>query len=202
MKGTPYLKPLCAAATLALAGCYGTTNEATTTRASTSNATGLAAPDTPRERTFSAYVTGYSYWDNTPPGSAAIAHPVVHRQAGGTGTYQDPITIAVGHEINGSRRSMDFPAGTRFYLSALRKYAIVEDLCGDGPRPQDGPCHTGYQGHPWLDIYVDGSKSPRALSERCMNRLTRIHRVVENPAPNYPVVVGALTEGGCQVFSG
>lgn len=202
MRRTSLLKLFFASTALFLAGCYGTVNEATTTRASTSNADGLstAAPGGSGERTFSAYITGYSYWDNTPPGSAAIARPIIHRRAGGTGTYRDPITMAVGHEINGSNRSMDFPAGTRFYLSALRKYAIVEDLCGDGPRPQNGPCHTGYQGRPWLDIYVDGSKSQRALSEQCMNRLTRVHRVVENPGPNYPVVVGALTESGCQVF--
>lgn len=152
--------------------------------------------------TLSAFITGYSYWDNTPPGSAAIAHPVVHRRAGGTGTYKDPVTIAVGHEIHGSRRSMDYPAGTRFYINALRKYAIVEDLCGDGNEPQNGPCHSGYQGLPWLDIYVDGSKSPKSLSVQCMNRLTRVHTIIRDPSPDYPVVVGALTESGCQVFSG
>ena len=45
------------------------------------------------EKAFSAYLTGYSYWDNTPPGSAAISKPVIHRRAGGTGKYNDPITI-------------------------------------------------------------------------------------------------------------
>ena len=46
------------------------------------------------EQRFTAYLTGYSYWDNTPPGSSAIARPVVHRRAGGSGTYNDPVTIA------------------------------------------------------------------------------------------------------------
>ncbi|NNU79970.1 hypothetical protein HMH01_05905 [Halovulum dunhuangense] len=145
-------------------------------------------------------MTGYSYWDNTPPGSAAIAHPVLRKSAGGTGTWEDPVTIAVGHRLEQGRQSMDFPKGTRFYLSGLRKYAIVEDVCGDGPRPQDGPCHTGRDGRPWLDIYVDGSKSPRAASEECMRRLTRFHEIIQNPAPDYPTVAGALTETGCRVF--
>ena len=45
------------------------------------------------ETASSAYLTGYSYWDNTPPGSSAISKPVIHRRAGGTGKYNDPISI-------------------------------------------------------------------------------------------------------------
>ena len=61
----------------------------------------------PNERRFNIFLTGYSYWDNTPPGSAAIARPVVHRRAGGTGTYSDPITIAVGYRLEGGRSVLD-----------------------------------------------------------------------------------------------
>lgn len=192
---------------LIVAGCSENTNGPATTRAistpANANIAGTMTGSTAsREIQFSAFLTGYSYWDNTPPGSSAIARPVIHRRAGGSGTYQDPITIAVGHTIRGSKSTMDFPTGTRFYFKGLRKYAIVEDLCGDGNQPQNGPCHSGYQGNPWLDIYVDGAKSPRSASVQCMNRLTRVHNVVQNPDPDYPVVVGALTESGCQTFSG
>jgi len=199
--------PAAFAGLVALSGCMGTstsgTNVLSTEKAISGDSTlSTRSPITGRENEvrFEAYVTGYSYWDNTPPGSAAIAHPVIHRSAGGTGTYDDPITLAVGHRIDGSRRSIDYPVGTRFYLEGLRKYAIVEDLCGDGSRPQDGPCHSGHQGRPWLDIYVDGAQSPRSASNACMARLTRFHDVIQNPAPDYPVVAGALTESGCQVF--
>lgn len=150
------------------------------------------------ERSFSAYITGYSYWDNTPPGSAAISNPVIHSRAGGSGTYADPITIAVGHVVNGGRHALDYPAGTRFYIKALRKYAIVEDTCGDGGAPQNGPCHTGHRGHPWLDIYVDGAQAGRRASAACANRITAVHVIVQNPRPNYPVLAGALTETGCR----
>ncbi|PCJ74881.1 MAG: hypothetical protein COA53_08750 [Rhodobacteraceae bacterium] len=154
------------------------------------------------ETTFDIYLTGYSYWDNTPPGSAEISKPVIHRKAGGKGTYRDPITIAVGHTIIGNRQTLDFEAGTRFYIPNLRKYVIVEDVCGDGRNPQDGPCHTGYNGLPWLDIYVDGSGSRSGDATQCARQITAVQQIIMNPDRDYPVVSGALTETGCQVFSG
>ncbi len=147
-----------------------------------------------------AYVTGYSYWDNTPPGTVEISHPVNHRFAGGMGTFSNPITLAVGHQMLAGEDILDIPAGTLFYLPRLRKYAVVEDTCGDGPRPQDGPCHAGYNGLIWLDIYVDGVSGPREISEACMSAITGIQPVIMEPAPNMSVVVGPITEGGCFTF--
>ncbi|MEJ1990942.1 MAG: hypothetical protein P8X50_04255 [Maritimibacter sp.] len=152
------------------------------------------------EQRFAAYVTGYSYWDNTPPGSAEISKPVIHRKAGGRGTYNDPITIAVGHVIEGGRQTLDFQKGTRFYIARLRKYAIVEDVCGDGNRPQDGPCHTGFQGRPWLDIYIEGARVSAAAATQCANQLTAVQQVIINPQPNYAVDVGPIAESGCRVY--
>ena len=149
------------------------------------------------EQSFTAYITGYSYWDNTPPGSAAIARPVIHRKAGGKGTYSDPITIAVGYRLVGSRARLDFPAGTRFYLPHLRRYAIVEDICGDGPNPDVTGCARGNSGHPWLDIYVDGSRVGAEAANVCMYRLTGFHQIVINPARDYPVTSGPIAESGC-----
>ncbi len=147
-----------------------------------------------------AYVTGYSYWDNTPPGTVEISHPVRHRFAGGMGTYSNPITLAVGHQIIDGEDIPDFQPGTLFYLPRLRKYAIVEDTCGDGPTPQDGPCHTGKNGLIWLDIYVDGVSSDKAVSEACMDKITGVQPVILDPGPVMSVVVGPVTEGGCFVF--
>ncbi|MFU1681479.1 hypothetical protein ACM258_01710 [Phaeobacter piscinae] len=149
---------------------------------------------------FEGYLTGYSYWDNTPPGSAAIARPVLRRQAGGTGTYNDPVTIAVGHAIRRGRQTLDFPAGTQFYIERLRKYAIVEDVCGDGHQPQNGPCHTGKNGRPWLDIYIGGKRNSVRDTERCMNRLTGMQPIRLNPRRGYPVARGEISASGCQVF--
>lgn len=147
------------------------------------------------------YLTGYSFWDNTPPGTVEISHPARHRHAGGMGTFSNPITLAVGHQIIDGEDVLDIPAGTVFYLPRLRKYAIVEDSCGDGPTPQDGPCHVGYQGLPWLDIYVDGVSAAKRETEACMNKITGIQTVIMTPGPNMSVVVGPVTEGGCFVFS-
>lgn len=152
---------------------------------------------TKKGQRFSVYLTGYSFWDNTPPGSAAIARPVIRQRAGGSGTYSDPITIAVGHSFATGRQELDFPAGTRFYFPALRRYAIVEDVCGDGPSPQYGPCHVGYNGMPWLDIYVDGRGAGQHAANACMRQITGIHDVIVAPAKDLPVVPGALTESGC-----
>lgn len=152
------------------------------------------------EQQFSAYLTGYSYWDNTPRGSSQIARPVVHRQAGGSGTYRDPVTLAVGHVKHGGRSVMDFPAGTRFYIPRLQKYAIVEDLCGDGNSPQNGPCHSGYNGFVWLDIYVDGKNAGGQAANRCMRSLTGVQTVIINPGPGRRVQSGPITESGCRLF--
>ncbi|WP_022705034.1 hypothetical protein [Pseudorhodobacter ferrugineus] len=150
-----------------------------------------------REVSFTAYLTGYSYWDNTPPGSAAIARPVLHGSAAGTGTYHDPITIAVGYRLVGGRAQLDYPAGTRFYIPSLRRYAIVEDICGDGPQPHLTGCHRGKNGLPWLDIYVDGQRAGAGAANACMYSITGTRKIIMNPRPNYRVTVGALTESGC-----
>ena len=159
-----------------------------------------AAASQSSHRTFKAYLTGYTYWDNTPPGSAAIARPIIHRRAGGQGTWDNPITIAVGHTIVGSRQTLDFPAGSRFYLPRLQKYAIVEDVCGDGFRPQDGPCHTGHAGHPWLDIWVGGKNMTPGSADACARRVTAVQDVVLNPPSDLPVNSGEIASNGCRVF--
>jgi hypothetical protein len=149
------------------------------------------------EQSFTAYITGYSYWDNTPPGSAAIARPVIHRKAGGKGTYNDPVTIAVGYRLVGGKARLDYPAGTRFYLPHLNRYAIVEDICGDGSRPEVTGCARGKGGAPWLDIYVDGSRAGASAANACMYSLTGFHEIIMNPRKGYPVSAGPITESGC-----
>lgn len=139
-----------------------------------------------------AYTTAYSWFDNTPAGSSSISNPVLHQTAGGTGTYADPITVAVGHSITGGRDVLDWPAGTRFYIPNLRRYFIVEDTCGDGGTPQNGPCHTGYpaSASTWLDLWAGGQGGTSSGADKCMNAVTRVTTVVVDPASTYPVVAG------------
>ncbi len=151
-------------------------------------------------RQMDVYLTGYTWWDNTPPGSAEIARPVLRQKAGGTGTWASPITIAVGHRIENGRQTLDFPAGTRFYLPRLQKYAIVEDVCGDGPTPQNGPCHSGYKGHPWLDIWIGGKGMSAAATDACARRITAVQPIILDPPRDLPVHKGEIASNGCKVF--
>lgn len=163
---------------------------------SAAGATATAAPVS-----FTAYTTGYGWWDNTPHGSTDIAYPVIHKTAGGTGTYADPITVAVGHVITNGVDTPDFAPGTIWYVPNLRRYFIVEDACGDGSTPQDEPCHdlaTAPQGaQVWLDLWVDGSQMTQAESNACEDAITGLNSVIENPAPNYAVVAGPVAGATC-----
>lgn len=160
---------------------------------------GPATPPPPSpeigEIIFQAYITGYGWIDNTPPGND-ISHPVIHQLgAGGIGTYADPITVAVGHSIMGGDDYLDYEEGTLFYIPAFKRYFIVEDTCGDGPSPQDGPCHCGKDGKPWLDVWVGGSETTAPQTLACQEKITGFHTVIQNPAPNYQVSAGPLFDG-------
>lgn len=150
---------------------------------------------------LNTYTTGYGYPDNTPANSAAISNPVLHTVAGGTGTFADPITVAVGHVISGGKDTIDFPAGRKFYVPNLRRYFIVEDTCGDGSTPQNGPCHnvaTADKGATlWLDLWVGGVGQGKSGTIACEDAITALHTVIENPIATYPVVAGQVYSGTC-----
>jgi hypothetical protein len=192
--------PQTATSTSSTSSSTPTTTTPTPIPAPSGDLTAVITPPSAGEITLSAYITGYSYWDNTPAGSAEISNPVIHQKAGGSGTYNDPITLAVGHSIIDGKDILDYPAGTKFYFPYLQKYVIVEDTCGDGRTPQNGPCHTGYQGHPWLDVYVDGQNVSQSSANNCMNSITDVHTVIQNPGSNYPVLAGSITGSGCKQF--
>lgn len=154
------------------------------------------------EKYLNAYTTGYTYYDNTPPGSATISHPILHSKAGGTGTFADPITVAVGHNLSSGQDVLDYPAGTLFYIPNVRRYFIVEDTCGDGGTPQNGPCHTGYPSGTttWLDIWIDGQSGAESAVQDCASQVTdangEVHVAIQNPASNYVVVSGPVFQNG------
>lgn len=142
----------------------------------------LAAPG---PRTITADLTGYSFFDNTPPGSADICCKVIHSKAGGVGTYADPITTAVPGR---GGRGMQTPAGTRLYIPKLRRYFIVEDS-GATPKRLTR-----------FDLWVGGQGFPRSSSDRCMDQVTGTAQVILNPGAGYPVTVGPLTGSrGCRI---
>jgi hypothetical protein len=90
-------------------------------------------------------VTFYGAYDNDPPGSTTIAYPVKHSQAGGRGTYADPITFAADPKY--------MAVGTVVYYAPLKKYFVMEDLCAS--------CQAEFQAnqHPHVDFYTGGFDS-------------------------------------------
>lgn len=147
----------------------------TPTPSRTTTTTPPTLPSNPQ--TFKAYITGFSYYDNDPPGSATIAHPIVHQKAGGTGTYDDPITTAVEEGA--------YAPGARFYIPNLRRYFIIEDQCAS--------CRGA-----WLDLWVDGRAGSESGADSCMSAITGDFAVVKNPVRGYPVVSGSIYgSSGC-----
>ena len=158
-----------------------------------------------------AYTTGYGYWDNTPAGSTTISDPVIHHTAGGTGTWDDPTTVAVGHTLATGHDVLDYPAGTRLYIPNLRKYFIVEDTCGDGSTPQNIACHNTAGSAPgvtvWFDVWVGGQHGTQTASDACESELTdgngALHTVILNPSVHtYKVVTGDIVGTTCHANYG
>jgi hypothetical protein len=143
-----------------------------------------AAAADPAPRMLTGFITGYTLHDNDPPGSRAIAHPGPsprHRQAGGVGTYVDPISLAA--------QPGDFPPGTRVYIPHVQRYFIVEDDCAScGARPQ------------WIDMWIGGGPGDRAVdTDACARRLTGNYQFEVGPPPNRPVRPGEIfRDGACR----
>lgn len=137
---------------------------------------------TSNEVTFTKYITSYASGDNDPSGSTAAYLNGVEGNAGGDGTYDNPITIAVGYV--GSKG--DYAYGTVFYISGLQAYFVAQDTCA--------ACHK--DGH--LDVYA-GDNSGNAILN-CEYAMTGNYQVIQNPSPDYPVITGSLFQNGqCRI---
>jgi Raf kinase inhibitor-like YbhB/YbcL family protein len=123
---------------------------------------------------LTVYFTLYGWPDNSPPGNG-ISYPGVHQTAGGTGTYDDPVTFATD-------RAEEAP-GTRIYVPVFLKYAIMEDGCSE--------CNTAWNTNKqyrfdfWLDSNAS-SDSNKVLE--CELNWTQNQTTVEiNPPVGRPV---------------
>ncbi len=125
-------------------------------------------------------VTLYGGKDNDPPGSSDIAYPKVHRKAGGTGTFADPITFATSKD--------ELAIGTVVYYPYLKRYFVMEDQCVE--------CEADWKKHvPHIDLWAGASTDSGIVS--CENSLTRDGQqpVVVNPPSNLPVLTTPLYDG-------
>lgn len=164
-----------------------TTSTPTSTTPAPTTTTPPPPATTPALNTIKAYITGYSWYDNDPPGSAAIAYPSQGRsEAGGQGTFSNPITVAV--------RKGTWPAGTKFYLPEIRKYIVVEDQCV-GCSPIPAPATS------WLDVWVDGRAVSNSTADQCMGKITRVAVAVVNPPSTLKVESTApVSSNGCPTY--
>lgn len=119
-------------------------------------------------------MTFYGWVDNDPPGKN-IAFPKsrypssLHNQAGGIGTYSDPVTIAV--------KEGRWPPGTKMYVPILQKYGIVEDICAN--------CNEDH-----IDVWMESNTDFRRELLSCERRYTKENTGLEiNPLTNRPVSV-------------
>jgi hypothetical protein len=123
-------------------------------------------------------LTGYSWYDNTPAGSAEVSNPIVHHSAGGRGTYADPITVAVP--------SSKYRPGTRFYLPTVERYVIIEDTGASS-------ASAGADTH--LDMWVDGRDGSESAVQQCMDEITGSVPAEVNPPPGRTVLAGPIYSG-------
>lgn len=130
--------------------------------------------------TQSTHITFYGSPDNDPPGSTETAYTcgaVSGRgsNAGGTGTYQDPLTFATAKG--------EFNDCEIIYAPYLKKYLIYQDLCAQCTEDwtSSGTWH--------IDIWTGDSTNGGNTQIACENSLTPDSNqdIVRNPAANLEV---------------
>ncbi len=137
-------------------------------------------PPKPPTTAVTAKVTLYGWPDNSPPGGA-IAYPGLHRTAGGTGTYSDPITFATDPR--------EIPRGAIIYSSRFRKYFIMEDNCADAVTEWN--VNRSYH----VDLWIGGEGVPSRTVLAMEDKLTVLaDTVIINPPPTLSVDLTPLLD--------
>ncbi|GAM24167.1 hypothetical protein SAMD00019534_073420, partial [Acytostelium subglobosum LB1] len=126
-----------------------------------------------RSSTVIGEMTFYAAGDNCPP-SGEIAYPLPSRpQAGGVGTYANPITFAASKDA--------FPVHSIVYVPAYSKYFIMMDDCAECD--DDWKHHHEYH----IDCWI-GSDSIQRGTTDCEVALTLNEtKIIVNPPNNLEV---------------
>lgn len=132
----------------------------------------VTTPTPPTGTTTIKSITFYGWPDNSPPGPA-IAYPGLHKQAGGTGTFADPVTFATAPK--------EFVPGTKLYVPYLSKYVIMEDSCAD--------CTSDWnKGVTHIDIWMNSNANFKKQVLACEDKYTENNMtVIVNPPSNETV---------------
>ncbi|MFI6326087.1 carbohydrate-binding protein [Nonomuraea sp. NPDC050556] len=128
--------------------------------------------------TQQTFLTFYGWWDNTPPGGD-ISYPRIHDEAGGKGTYADPITFATS--------SAEAAPGTKIYVPRVKKYFIMEDSCQECGEDWSGEGPNGGPGLWHFDLWLGGEGGDPMDAIDCEDALTHYN---SNGTPTLePVIV-------------
>lgn len=162
---------------LALPACGGGGSDGNVVPSTATQSTNLTPQSIATSTSSAMNVSYYGWLDNTPPG-AAIAYPTLHKTAGGTGTFSDPITFGTSH--------LELKPGTKIYLPYLQKYFIMEDECGS-------TCASDWTNKKLYDIvlWIGGSANSGSALSTCENALEPVggsSSVIMNPASTLPVI--------------
>jgi 3D (Asp-Asp-Asp) domain-containing protein len=130
----------------------------------------------------SVKITAYGWHDNDPP-SAQIAFPILHKEASGVGTYDDPVTCAADPR--------QIEKGTIIYIPRFQKYFLMEDSCGaaisqDRHKP------------PILDLWIGGKHSTdkdKLTAQEATYTLDKPETVILYPVNTLTVNVAPLFRG-------
>jgi len=179
-----------------------------------------------------AWMTFYGYPDNTPP-SANISGPSfsganktfpnhqanqgIHsgQQAGGDGSYSNPLTMATASGV-------ELPYGQEIYVPRFQKYFIAEDSCTECTNDMEGPSSTssvwadgtkmgGDDGGPGLlhfDLWIGGPAGDWPDTILCEDALTwsdddglpYMDDIIVNPGPNELVPIDPATQKPYQIY--
>lgn len=182
---------LAAAVTVALASCGGESGTAPGGGGSMTPFNAVPAAcyvTTGSASNVMATITFYGWPDNSPPGNA-IAHPVIHQVASGTGTYCDPTTFATERSNKAT-----IPYGTKIYVPFLQQYFVREDLCAASGPPVGSGSNGCYK--LWFDLWIggDGTSNTNAVVN-CEDALTpngKVQVIVNPPSGLTVKLPGAI----------
>jgi len=144
--------------------------------------------DTGGGEEIQAIVTWYGYPDNSCPGGGGdcVAYPGPGRTgAGGTGTYDDPVTFA-------AQEGGMYAVGEIIYVEPFQLYARLEDICAS--------CSNT-----WIDVWIGADHADEDELLACQEALTYWDtpaNIILNPPDDLPVYPGPkyTDAGGCDLF--